>query len=203
MSALGEPINQMDMAGTLLTFSQQACRGARALGVDLTAAQERDFIAHWIVIGHQLGIEEMVLRKIWERPADVWDDIAGLEFGLTPSASGRTLVDALKRFIEAHVFTDVRFLHLSSLLMEDLMEDRAQRVVLPTTVSRKTANVVEHIIAWLLRMLHKVLLALPFTRHGTIRRIGRKLIDDTIARWAQGRTAAITIEHELQEYSHV
>lgn len=203
VSELGEPINQMDMAGTLLTFSLLACRGARALGVDLTEAQEREFIAHWIVIGHHLGIEEKVLRKIWERPGDVWDDIAGLEFGLTPTASGRTLVEALKQFIEAHVFTDVRYLHVSSLLMEDLMDERAQIVVLPTTTTRKTANAVGHVLAETLRAVHKLLLAMPFTRRSTIRRIGRTLIDDTIARWAQGRTAAITIEHELQEYTHV
>lgn len=199
----GEPINQMDMAGTLLTFSLQACRGARALGVPISAEQERDFITHWIVIGHHLGIDDRVLRAIHERPADVWNDIATLEFALTPAQSGIVLVRALQNFIENHVFTWVRFLHVSSLLMEDLMEDRAKAVVLTASVSHREASLFERTVTWLLRIVHKVLLALPMTRHRTIRRLGRGLIDTTIVRWAHGRTAAITIENELREYAHV
>lgn len=198
---LGQPINQMDMAGTLLTFSQQSCRGARALGVDISEQQERDFILHWIVIGHHLGINEDILRAIYTRPADVWDDIAELEFGLTPLKSGITLVTALQNFIERHVFTDVQFLHVSSLLMEDLMEPRAQKVVLTGAFARDEAHAFERLVAFLLKTVHKVLLSLPFTRRSTIRRLGMGLIETTIERWANGRKPVITIENELEEYA--
>lgn len=200
---LGQPINQMDMAGTLLTFSQQACRGARALGVEISEQQEREFILHWIVIGHHLGINEDVLRAIYAKPAEVWDDIAELEFGLTPLKSGVTLVNALQNFIEKHVFTEVQFLHVSSLLMEDLMEPRAQKVVLTGAFARKEAHAFERLVAFVLKMLHKFLLALPFARRSTIRRLGMGLIQTTIERWANGRKPVITIENELEEYARV
>lgn len=200
---LGQPINQMDMAGTLLTFSQQSCRGARALGVEISAQQEHDFILHWIVIGHHLGINEDVLRAIHQRPGDVWDDIAELEFGLTQLKSGITLVNALQNFIEKHVFTDVQFLHVSSLLMEDLMEPRAQKVVLTGAFARREAHMFERMVAILLKTVHKLLLALPFTRRSTIRRLGMGLIETTIGKWAKGRKPVITIENELEEYARV
>ncbi|MBK7031768.1 MAG: hypothetical protein IPH49_00490 [Ignavibacteria bacterium] len=153
------------------------------------------------MIGHHLGINEEVLRAIHTRSSDVWDDIAELEFGLTPLKSGLTLVNALQNFIERHVFTDVQFLHVSSLLMEDLMEPRAQKVVLTGAFARNDAHTFERLVAYLLKTLHKILLSLPFTRRSTIRRLGMGLIETTIERWANGRKPVITIENELEEYA--
>jgi hypothetical protein len=194
---LGLPINQMDMAGTLLAFSLQACRGARELGVPISAHQEREYMTHWLVIGHHLGIDDEILHAIHKHPGKVWDDIATMEFTLTPSRSGIVLTDALKGFLEEHVFEHIRFLHVSQLLMEDLMEPRAKRVVLTARVSRHNAIWLEHLIAHVMRIAHKVMLAIPGVRHRTIQRLGEMLIDKTIQRWAGPRTAEITIENEL------
>ena len=53
----GEPVNQMDMVGTLLMFSLVLARGIQTLGVALTA-EEKDSWSHlWRYAGYMLGVD--------------------------------------------------------------------------------------------------------------------------------------------------
>lgn len=61
----GRPLNQEDLAGTLLTFSTVVLDALRRSGVGLDAASEEDFVHFWTVIGNLLGIESELL------PADL------------------------------------------------------------------------------------------------------------------------------------
>jgi hypothetical protein len=61
----GRPVNQEDLAGTMLTFSTVVLDAFRRSGVDLTTTSQEDFVHLWIVIGHLLGIHDELL------PADL------------------------------------------------------------------------------------------------------------------------------------
>jgi anti-anti-sigma factor len=50
------PINQEDLAGTLMAFSHAMTVGLPLLGVDLTREQAEDYLHTWKVIGHVMGI---------------------------------------------------------------------------------------------------------------------------------------------------
>jgi len=57
----GLPINQEELAYTLLTFHYVFLRSLRRLGLALTAAEEKAYLHGWNVVGHLLGIEPGLL----------------------------------------------------------------------------------------------------------------------------------------------
>ena len=58
---LGEPINQEDLAGTLMTFSYVVLEGMRALRIDLTREQQEAWLYAWKLVGRLLGVHERLL----------------------------------------------------------------------------------------------------------------------------------------------
>ncbi|MGB1249553.1 MAG: oxygenase MpaB family protein [Candidatus Promineifilaceae bacterium] len=52
----GTPINQEDMAGTMLAFSVHVLDGLACIGIMLTPDEKEAFIHLWSVVGHFLGI---------------------------------------------------------------------------------------------------------------------------------------------------
>jgi squalene cyclase len=73
---LGEPINQEDLAGTLMTFSVVVLDALEKLGVDVSAEEAECWLHYWKVVGHVLGIEPALM------PTDV--------------ADGQLLMDAIR-----------------------------------------------------------------------------------------------------------
>ncbi len=61
----GRPVNQEDLAGTMLTFSTVVLDAFRRSGVELSTMSQEDFVHLWTVIGHLLGIHDELL------PADL------------------------------------------------------------------------------------------------------------------------------------
>lgn len=57
---LGEPINQEDLAGTLMTFSVVVLDGLERLGVQMTRDEQEAWLHAWRVVGHFLGVEEQL-----------------------------------------------------------------------------------------------------------------------------------------------
>ncbi len=72
-SAWGDPINQVDMAGTVLLFSLVLVDGLRMLGFRIGREQCEDVLHLWRVAGWVLGVEQELLgatepeaRALWE-----------------------------------------------------------------------------------------------------------------------------------------
>ena len=63
----GTPINQEDMAGTLMAFSAQILVGMRRFRIPVTAEDEEAYLHGWKVIGHVMGVDPRLL------PTDVAD----------------------------------------------------------------------------------------------------------------------------------
>lgn len=53
----GEPINQLDMAGTLQSFSSLIIEGLGILGIDLSDNEKEGYYHIWHVIGSTMGVE--------------------------------------------------------------------------------------------------------------------------------------------------
>ncbi len=56
VDAFGLPINQEDMAGTLLTFSVIVTEGMRRLRIELDVQQQEAYMHAWRVIGYAMGL---------------------------------------------------------------------------------------------------------------------------------------------------
>ncbi len=59
----GVPINQEDLAGTLMTFSVVILDAFAAVGIALTAAQQTAYLHLWNVVGHFLGVAQPLLPR--------------------------------------------------------------------------------------------------------------------------------------------
>ncbi|WP_158501607.1 oxygenase MpaB family protein [Vitiosangium sp. GDMCC 1.1324] len=58
---LGQPINQEDMAGTLMTFAYVVLEGMKALRIDLTPEQQEAWLYAWLAVGRILGVDERLM----------------------------------------------------------------------------------------------------------------------------------------------
>ncbi|MGE3628850.1 MAG: oxygenase MpaB family protein, partial [Sandaracinaceae bacterium] len=108
VAKLGEPINQEDLAGTLMTFSVVTYDAARRLGVALSPADADAWIHHWCVIGHVLGIREELLPKGLGEAQQLMDAIRQRQW--TPSPQSRELARALVDMMQEFFTQDARAL---------------------------------------------------------------------------------------------
>lgn len=58
---LGQPINQEDLAGTLMTFSYVVLEGMKALHIELTPEQQEAWLYAWVGVGRIIGLDERLL----------------------------------------------------------------------------------------------------------------------------------------------
>ncbi|MBV9651397.1 MAG: DUF2236 domain-containing protein [Pseudonocardiales bacterium] len=94
----GLPINQEDLAGTLLSFSVIIPRGLTSLSVDLPAADRDAFFHIWRVIGHILGIDATLNPAEFDDGAALCDTILGRQ--QAPSTAGTALTKGVLDFIQ-------------------------------------------------------------------------------------------------------
>src|SRR5271166_572933 len=89
----GTPINQEDLAGTLLSFSYVVAGPLRRLGVRVSTEDAEAYLHMWNVIGHLLGVrDELLVRGIGDATALV-DAIRRRQFEASPE--GQDMTDAL------------------------------------------------------------------------------------------------------------
>jgi uncharacterized protein (DUF2236 family) len=91
--AFGAPINQEDLAFTLMTFSYVAVRGYQILGVPLTDRDRDAYVHCWCVVGWMMGIDERLLPKTFADSRELYEAICRRQQGA--SASGQELTAAL------------------------------------------------------------------------------------------------------------
>ena len=98
---LGRPINQEDLAFTLLTFLYVAVRSYVKLGVRMTQAEKNDYVHCWNVVGFLMGIREDLLPADYEQSQKLYDAIREHQAGA--SKAGQALTTALMNLLEQMV----------------------------------------------------------------------------------------------------
>lgn len=139
--ALGAPINQEDLAGTLLTFSTLILEGLGKLGVDLTPDEQQAYLDSWRAVGSLMGVRPELI------PATV--------------AEGRELMDLIHRRQIAKSPEGVR-------LTEALLDAMSQGLVTHSehSLSALLAKPVDHELRKFAAVMMRFLLAGEVDRHG-------------------------------------
>lgn len=95
----GTPINQEDLAGTLLSFSAAALRGLRRIGVRLSRQEADGYVYAWSAVGRLLGIDEALLAGTEEEAMPLATRIGRRQICATPE--GRLLAEQLMAALAA------------------------------------------------------------------------------------------------------
>ncbi len=91
--AWGAPINQLDMAGTVMLFSLEVVDGLRLLGVQLSPAEVEELLHLWRYTGYVLGVREELLPATEAEARTLWGLITCTQ--ALPDEDARALADAL------------------------------------------------------------------------------------------------------------
>lgn len=110
----GLPVNQEDLAGTLMAFSWIALDGLDKLGYPLTAEERRAYLQSWVVVGHLLGIQDNMLPADVEAAGRLTHAIAADQFG--PTTDGQALTSALVQML-ADILPGTVLKHVPPLLV--------------------------------------------------------------------------------------
>ena len=98
----GMPINQEEMAGTLMAFSALVINGLTQIGVDLTTAQKDAYMHTWNIVGHFIGLDPKLYPASF---AEGWElGIAIIKRNNEESADGKFLVDSLIKNSQVYFF---------------------------------------------------------------------------------------------------
>jgi ER-bound oxygenase mpaB/B'/Rubber oxygenase, catalytic domain len=102
--ALGVPINQEDMAYTLLTFSYVIARGLETVGVTLSAEEKDAFVYCWNVVGRIMGIREDLLAGSFAEAEYLFGRCKELEGGYSDEAAAmtRSLLECIQDVLPGH-----------------------------------------------------------------------------------------------------
>ncbi|NJR12331.1 DUF2236 domain-containing protein [bacterium] len=102
----GIPINQVDLAGTMLSFSTTVLQCMERSSIILTAQEKEAYLHLWKVIGYLLGIEEALMPRDYADSVDLMDTT--LKLNHEASAAGQLLTKVLVKFLDDRI----PFLHL-------------------------------------------------------------------------------------------
>lgn len=102
----GHPINQEDLAGTLLSFSYTVVEPLPRLGIDLPEDDREDYLYVWRVIGHLLGLRDEMIPETTEESTALVTLIRKRQYG--HSDDGVAMANALRSLLDemtpAHYF---------------------------------------------------------------------------------------------------
>lgn len=96
--AWGQPINQVELAGTLLAFSSVALDGLRKLGLRISDEDQEAYFHTWKAIGTVLGIRAELLPGNVREAGTLWRRIVATQFIASPE--GRSLARDHLAFLE-------------------------------------------------------------------------------------------------------
>jgi len=95
---LGYPINQEDMAYTLLTFSHVISRSMKLLGATISMEEREAYLHCWNVVGHVMGVHGDLLAHNVVEAEELFERIKRVQGG--PTEQGQALTAALIRCVQ-------------------------------------------------------------------------------------------------------
>jgi hypothetical protein len=105
----GLPVNQEDLAGTLMAFSWVSLNGLEKLGITVPDAEREAYLHCWRIVGYLLGIHEEMLPKDIMSGEALSMTIARRQFGPCPEGQEMTkaLTDMLANIVPGNLFRHV------------------------------------------------------------------------------------------------
>lgn len=98
---IGLPINQEDLAYTLLTFGYVIPTGLGRWGCRLSSKEKEAFLHSWKLVGHIMGIKPDLAPDCWEGAERLFAAIKRRQ--AAASQAGKELTEALLRFLEDYL----------------------------------------------------------------------------------------------------
>lgn len=122
---LGEPINQEEMAGTLMAFGPLILRGLADLGIEVSKKQQDAYTHCWNIVGHFIGVNNDLMPDNYQ---DGWDlGIAILSRNKEESKEGKELAKSLVQFGK-NIFPGYFFDDMPAFFIQRFTRDVSQEV---------------------------------------------------------------------------
>ena len=145
--ALGAPVNQEDLAYTLLTFGYALPRGLERWGCPVSREERAGFLHLWRVVGHVMGIRDELMTDDWDEAEKLFDTIAARQ--ANTSHDGVVLTESLLGFLAAYLPDHMSLSHRIAALMiiDQLGMEHAQMILRPELV-RQSLRADRRAIYW-------------------------------------------------------
>jgi mpaB/rubber oxygenase-like protein len=121
------PINQEDMAYTLLTFSYVVLRAFRDLKIPVSNDETKAYIHCWNVIGHVMGVRDELLAETFDQAEQLFSTIKTRQAGR--SENGQALTRAVAGFMvdlvirnSGHLISRTFVKHVPAIFMRELLD---------------------------------------------------------------------------------
>jgi hypothetical protein len=98
---LGVPINQEDLAGTLMVFTHIILDGLAKLGITVGPEEAQGYLEVWKVIARIMGIQEALIPATPDEAKELCDTIQQRQVEQSPE--GKAMNDALLQMMEHHM----------------------------------------------------------------------------------------------------
>ncbi|MDX2054242.1 MAG: oxygenase MpaB family protein [Polyangiaceae bacterium] len=131
---LGVPINQEDLAGTLMTFSYLVLDGLEKLGCRLTNAERQSYLATWMAVGRILGVKDALIPASFEEAKELTEIIQKRQTKEDPedqNVEGRNLMAALLGMYKNSIPGDAMDFFAAGMVRFFLPNDVANRLGVP------------------------------------------------------------------------
>lgn len=191
----GEPINQEDMCGTLLSFSALVIEGLITLGITLSKEDEKAFYYCWRVAGHFMGVNPDLLPETPDEGRALGHQVLDRNKG--KSADGEELTKACIEFTESTIP-----IHTMDGVVEDLMRfligDEVSNLLGIREFKNKLAEKLPGRLQWLFHLIERF-----FSRNPILRRIAsiasRLLMKGFISTYNDGKKVYFFIPPSLRD----
>lgn len=188
---LGIPINQADLAYTLMSFTHVVLEGLKKLDLEVVPEQAQAYLDAWRVVGRIMGIHPELIPHTLDEAAQLAEITQRRQMG--PSMEGRVMTEAiigviqdvLGKSLEAYASSLVRF--FVGARVADMLGVRRQFL----------RDRIVHVVAWLAALLDGLV-----ERKADRRRFFRKLSLDLIQHFIDRELGPDTREFRIPTHLH-
>ncbi|MDP3502374.1 MAG: oxygenase MpaB family protein [Myxococcales bacterium] len=102
----GEPLNQEDMAGTLMTFSVVVLDGLEKLGVQVSLEEQQAWLHAWKVVGHFMGVVPDMLPTDLDDAHELMEAIRDRQWRTSTDGAALTkaLIEMMQQYFPGDAF---------------------------------------------------------------------------------------------------
>ena len=146
---LGEPINQEDYAGTMLSFSVFVIEGMQRLGIKVSDEEKEAYFHVWRVVAHVVGVEAALIAPDYAGGSVLGHTILDEQKG--PSEAGKALTKACLTFLQ-----DLMPFRVLKFLPNEMMYYLLGKELSDMAGIRKSYNPIVIVVFFLFRQALKV-----------------------------------------------